>query len=206
MATGPTIVDVRREQVGEAVDVLVKAFGGDPLLRYLFGDQGEHFTARVRDFFRFACEVNLQAGWPLLGVVPRSRIAGVACVSTPDFRAWPDALSDMYRELSRAAGKDATARMERYAALSDRHLPNKPLFYVSAIGVRPESHRRGYGRRLLNEVHTRAAAHPTAIGVGLDTENPANVRLYQGLGYEVVATDRLDDLELWCMFRPNDGA
>lgn len=206
MAAGATVVGIPRDRAGEAVGVLARAFAGDPLMRYLFGDRDEAFGAQVRGFFRFTCEVNLQLGWPLLGVVPRTRLAGVACVSTPDAREWPESLTAMYRALTREIGSAAQARVERYATLADRHLPDRPLFYVSVVGVRPESHRCGYGRLLLDEVHARAAAHPTAVGVGLDTENPANVALYERFGYHVVARDRLDDLDVWCMFRPNEAS
>jgi GNAT superfamily N-acetyltransferase len=199
----PMVVEVPRQQLGEAAGVLARAFAGDPLMRYLFGDQGDRYGSLVREFFRFSCEVHLRRGWRLLGIVPRTRIAGVAGVSVPGNSPWPEELSALYRELSARAGPAATKRMERYAALADQHLPQAPLCYVGVVGVRPESHRRGYGRALLERAHAIAAQDPLATGVGLDTENQANVTLYESLGYEVVARVRLDDLQVWCMFRPN---
>jgi ribosomal protein S18 acetylase RimI-like enzyme len=198
------VIDVPRERLGEAVGVLARAFAADPLMDYLFGGQERPRGAVMRDFFRFSCEVNLQLGWLLLGLVLRTRLAAVACISRPDAAEWPEALTEMYRALARSVGKEAAGRIERYAALVDSHLPRQPMFYVSAIGVRPESHGRSYGR-LLEEVHARASAHPRTVDVGLDTENPNNVPLYKSLGYHVAAEVVLDDLRVWCMFRPNEA-
>ncbi len=183
----------------------MQAFSDDPLMHYLFADQGEHYLDRLRDFMRFSCEVQFQLQWPLLGVVPRTRLAGAVLVSTPDQAAWPEALTAMYTDLTNALGKEATARLERYATLTDAHLPRAPLLHIGLIGVRPQVQGRGYARLLLDAVHRLAARHSTATGVGLDTENAANVAFYERMGYRVVAEMQLDDLTVWSMFRPNEA-
>jgi ribosomal protein S18 acetylase RimI-like enzyme len=62
------------------------------------------------------------------------------------------------------------------------------------IGVRPESQGQGYARQLLEEVRRRSERHPCSTGVALDTENAENVAIYERLGYQVVARDRLGGL------------
>ncbi|MFQ5795461.1 MAG: hypothetical protein ACE5JP_10490 [Candidatus Bipolaricaulia bacterium] len=71
------------------------------------------------------------------------------------------------------------------------------------MGVHPETQGKGHRRALLNAIHALSEAHPTSIGVALDTENPVNVPLYKHFGYRIVKKTKLDDVDVWCMFRPN---
>lgn len=73
----------------------------------------------------------------------------------------------------------------------------------SVLGVHPKAQGRGYGRSLLDAVQALAQAHPAAVGVALDTENPANVELYQRCGSELTVQTTLDTLDVWFMFRAN---
>ena len=199
------IIDVPHERLSEAARMLTRAFAADPLMRYLFGDQDDYLE-RLREFFRYNLDVHARMGWPVLGAVPRSRLAGAIAVATPDGPEWPEELNEMYARFTSRLSKAAVERIERYADRTNKHFPDAPLFYVGMIGVRPESQGQGYARLLLDEAHRRSAAHPTSTGVALDTENPANVPLYESFGYTVTARVKLGDFEVWCMFRPNNSA
>ena len=77
-----------------------------------------------------------------------------------------------------------------FAEISDGHRRKQPHHYLGVIGVRTDA---------------RAARDPSSAGVGLDTENPKNLSLYEDFGYQVLATDKVEDIDSWCMFRPNAG-
>jgi GNAT superfamily N-acetyltransferase len=203
-ATSTRVIEVPQARLGEAARMLARAFADDPQMRYLFAGQDD-YAERLREFFRYNCEVHARMGWPVLAAVPRTRLAGVVAVATPDEREWPAELNDMYARFTARLGKQAAGRIERYASRTNNQFPDAPLFYVGMIGVRPESQGRGYARLLLDEVHRRSAAHPTSTGVALDTENRDNVPLYESFGYRAVAGVRLGDFTIWCMFRPNDA-
>lgn len=196
------VIEIPAERQGEAAGLLARAFAHDPLMLHLF-DGGPGYRARLTGFLRYTCEVQLAMGWPLLGLVPRTRLAAVAAVTPPEPAPWPEALTERYTALAARLSPQQRERLECYAALPGARMPDTPLFYVGMIGVRPESQGRGYARRLLDEIHRRAAAHPSTTGVGLDTENKANVQLYQHLGYRVVGRMPFNGLTIWCLFRPN---
>jgi ribosomal protein S18 acetylase RimI-like enzyme len=201
----PRVQEIGRPQLAEAVRLLGRAFADDPLMRYIFAEAGDYPT-RLREFFQYSCEVHLRLGWPILGVVPRTRLAGLVAVALPEQRPWPDELTEWYNRWTSALGRRATDRIERYAKRTNPHFPDDPLFYIGMIGVRPESRGQGYARQLLEEVHRRSEQHACSTGVALDTENATNVAIYERLGYRVVARDRLGDLTVWCMFRPNNAS
>ncbi len=197
------VVSIPQERLCEVVGVLSRAFAADPLMRYLFAHDKEAYSARLRAFCQYSCEVQIQLGWPLLGVVPRTRVAGAVCVAPPEQPEWPQSLLDAYTRLTSTLGPATTERLEQYVQNTGTQLPPKPLYHIGMIGVRPESQGQGYARLLLDAVHQLSEQHPSSTGVGLDTENRDNVPLYERMGYHVVAEVPLDKLKVWCMFRPN---
>lgn len=203
--TEARVIDVPADRVEEAVKLLAHAFADDPLMCYLFADEADYETC-LRGFFHYSCTANLIQGWPLIGLIPRSQLAAVAVISMPDpsRQGAEDDLAVAYAQLSALLSRAGRERLERYAARAARLLPDQPMLYITAIGVRPQSQGRGYARRLLDDAQRRAEEHPKATGVGLDTENPENVRIYEQLGYRVVAEERIGDVRVWGMFRPNE--
>jgi hypothetical protein len=54
---------------------------------------------------------------------------------------------------------------------------------------------------MLDTIHNIVDEDITSIGIGLDTENPDNIALYQHFGYRLVATENLDGMMIYIMFR-----
>ncbi|WP_139253628.1 hypothetical protein [Hydrococcus rivularis] len=50
----------------------------------------------------------------------------------------------------------------------------------------------------------RSRSHLSSVGVYLDTEPLADVQLYQHFVYGITAKTRLDNIDIWCMFRLNE--
>jgi ribosomal protein S18 acetylase RimI-like enzyme len=198
------IINIPHERIDEAVGVLAAAFEHDPLIQYLLQDpQPTSFHDRLREFFRFSCAVRIELGWPLLGYEVDADLVGVACVSEPEDKQWPDSLKETYNRLKTVIGTKATRRLEKYARLTDKFRPEDPNHYLAVIGVHPEAQGSGFGRMILDAVQVLSAEHPLSIGVALDTENEVNVTFYERYGYEVTARSHLDHLDIWCMLRPN---
>jgi ribosomal protein S18 acetylase RimI-like enzyme len=204
--TSHQVIDLDRAHIVEAAHVLSRAFADDPLMRYLFAEHGQDYRACLRAIFQYQCALQLELQWPLLGVVPRTRIAGVVAIVLPEQRKWPKSILKLQAALTRQIGSQAIERLDRYAARTNGHFPNDPLFYVRMIGVRPESQGQGYARLLLEAVQRRSEAHPKSTGVALDTENATNVEIYKRMGYQVVGQATVDTITIWCMVRPNGRA
>lgn len=202
-AVSAQVIDLDRARIAEAAGVLSRAFAADPLMRYLFAEHSQGYQSCLRAIFQYQCALQLELHWPLLGLIPRTRIAGVVGVGLPEQPRWSTSVADLQNGLSKQIGPQASERLDRYAARTNGHFPNKPLFYIRMIGVRPESQGRGYAHQLLEQVHRRSEAHPTSTGVALDTENRANVAIYKRMGYQVVGQAKIDTITIWCMLRPN---
>jgi GNAT superfamily N-acetyltransferase len=197
------VANLTWEHLDDAVEVLAAAFVADPLMRYLFQDRSSGYRGHLNELFRFSCEVRLHLRWPLLGVMDGNRLVGIVGVSEPAEKAWPPALIEAYDRLKSHIGVSATDRLEKYSDAPKEYLPSGPYYHVGIIGVHPRAQGKGYGRVLLDSVHALSDVHPTSVGTALDTESATNVRIYERLGYRLVGSTRVDDLDIWCLFRPN---
>lgn len=202
--TSAKVIDIRHEHLDLAVEVLALAFEHDPLIHYFFsGYEAEHLSL-VKELFRYICERRLAHRWPILGRMIDTQLVGVACPTPPERESLPRSDTNAYEQRFRSGvGEVVINRIDKFTQVVGKYSPGQPHFYLTAMGVHPQAQATGHGRAILEAVHTLSEAHPTSIGVGLDTENPANLPFYEHFGYHIVAKTQLEDVDIWCLFRPN---
>lgn len=208
LATRPigTIRAIPDAQLEEASSVLARAFIDYPAMRYCFADQGDYYSRAVRALFRFNCERRAATSGLHLGVYDDDQLIGVAGITAPGELPVHATIVSRGAWLAAVLGPQATARLERFNAATERHRLPMPHLTLNALGVLPSHQGRGYGRALLDATHALAESHPYTDGVYLDTELASNVALYEHVGYRVVSREQLGDLPIWCMYRPNGGS
>lgn len=200
----PQIIDIPRDRLNEATDVLKRAFGNYPMMtQFFFANSGEDTVRHVEEAFRITCLIRLELGDHLKGVVVDGRLVAVACINKPERPEWPETLDKEFAKFQETVGSAAMERMGQYGEFTEKYAITEPHFYLVAIGVHPAEQGKGYGRLLLDEAQRLSEAHPTSTGVALDTETQSNLELYQHCGYTITAQSNLDELPIWFLFRPN---
>jgi len=199
------VVEVPQERAGEAAGVLAEAFHAYPVMRYVIGEAGPSYASRLRRFADFAVAARLQRGELVLGVDDAaSHLVAVATIVGPASIAAPPALDTLRAALWDELGPDALARYERHGAVVGRTRLEVPHYHLSMIGVQPAVAGRGCARVLLDALHARSQRDPGSAGVGLNTQDPANVAFYERFGYELIDRARVDDAyDTWSFFRPD---
>lgn len=206
-STGTKILSLTPSQAGEAVEVLCDAFFAYPAFTYVIGTAGEAYGSRLREMMDFFVAARFLKNDLVLGVATEEgEIAGVATITLPVGGDAPQELLERRDALWQHLGEEAVVR---YAAMGDAFegfVMDFPHFHLNLIGVRREFAGRGLGRRLLNGVHDASARDEASRGVTLNTEDPANVSLYDRFGYQTIRHVRVSDqLETWYMFRADDA-
>lgn len=197
-------VSLGRNNLSAAISLLTKAFHADPLLSYIFAVSVSDYERTLEELFRFSCEVRLLLEWPLWGwYSAEGTLTGVAGLSMPEEKPWPQSLEAVYNEFQACIGPAASQRIERYARLADSYRPKEPHYHLGFIGVHPQAQGQGYGRKLLDALQTCSEEHPDSIGVYLDTDSVKNVAIYERCGYRVLGKVMLEEQPIWCMFRDN---
>ncbi len=189
------------------VDVLCDAFHAYPVMRFILGPADPTFHQRLPVLVGLFVRARVLRSDPILGVRDAAgRLLGVATLTAPGERAMPPAFADHREQVWRTLGAAERARYEAFAAASDLHRAGEPHYYLNMLGVRGAFAGQGVGRELLDAVHARSAADPHSAGVALSTEDPANVPLYEHVGYRVLGQARVaPELATWSFWRPDAG-
>jgi GNAT superfamily N-acetyltransferase len=187
----------------EVVTVLCEAFQEYPVMRYVLGS-GPQYDRQLRTLIDFFVTTRVLRDDPLLGSRESDgRLVAAAIVTLPE-RPTPAAVSERRDKLWNDLGEAARERYEAHGTVGSQLLAGlAPHHHLNMVGVL-ETHRgRGLARGLVEAVDDLARADAGSAGVSLTTEDAANVKLYQRLGFQVLGHARIADaLECWGCFKP----
>ncbi len=173
----------------ENYPVPVRAFRDSP------GPRIEWVRRLLADFGR----TRLDAGLPILAALIGDQVAGGALLAIP--QQTESRRSSQWDEFMAAAGEDATTFFDSFRAAVDSVTIPEPNVWVNMLGVHPSFQRQGVGRLLLERTAEYAKTIPGVLGVGLDTEDDVNVKIYEACGFSVQGTTSVENLPIWVLFR-----
>jgi ribosomal protein S18 acetylase RimI-like enzyme len=192
------VVQLERDRLGEASDVLARAFQDDPAWVWLLPD-AERRARLLPWLFRVGFDVTAADVWatpgPILGAArwlppgrPAMRVGPTlrALVTTPFHLGAATALFLSYGR--------AVEQMRAEVAAG-------PHWYLAGIGVEPSAQRQGVGSALLRPGIEAAARD--GLPTVLLTNNEANLEFYESHGFAVVRQGRTpeDGPNAWAMVR-----
>lgn len=173
------IAAARVEAHPALIDTLARAFVGDPAVSWIMPDlarQAQVLPGMFKHIVPFDHRLGMALTSPGHEVVTLWRAPGRA---HGDWRETLAAFAAMPRVFGRA-----TLRAHTVASAVEAHLPSGfDYWYLHYAGVAPEHQARGWGGAAIRaglEI-ARAAGLP----VHLETATPANVGLYQRLGFAI---------------------
>ena len=194
---------IRADRIDDVISVLCEAFRAYPVMEHVIGPGPEDRDRRLSVLVRFFVMRSARQDGPILGVVDSGSLVAVATVTfpaEPDVHPGSDSDGD---RLWRALGDDARGRYETYKSACRPLEVDRRHHHLNMFGVRDSYRGRGTARLLLDAVRTLSEHDDSSNGVGLTTELPRNVALYQHFGYEIVGHTRVTPtLESWSCFLP----
>lgn len=202
-----SVRQLSRGDADAASAVLCAAFRDYPVMRHVLRDAGHAYERRLRSLVRYFVACRFARNEFVLGVPRGDGLSAVALVTVADGRENPAELDPIRDALWRELGPAARARYEGFGATCARfHVP-EPHLHLNMIGVAPEEQGRGRGRVLLDRVHALSRERADSIGVTLTTEEPANVPIYEHVGYERLGHEVVSSgLETWGFLRRDTPA
>ena len=191
-----------RAQKAQAVEVLARAFLGDPMYTSLIPDADE----RARSL-RWLWSGLLTYGLRYGEVHTTPEVKGVACWLPPgqtQVTLWRTLRSGMalpraVMRFSKESRRRTLGLLEYVDALHAEI--TEPHWYLWVLGVDPDAQGQGIGGRLLKPVLARADESGTACY--LETETESNVGFYERRGFDVVHEGVVpgETIRLWTMLR-----
>jgi GNAT superfamily N-acetyltransferase len=185
------------------VSVLCDAFRSYPVMRYTLGS-APPYEERLRTLVGLFVSARACRNEPLIGIRdPDDQLIAVATVTLPQSPEPPASFLAQREAVWRQLGDDARARYEAFSAATQTTAVAGLHHHLNMLGVRRAHQGRGLARLLITAVQELSSSHEKSTGVSLTTEDPANLALYEHLGYRVHGHVHVaDTLETWTLFRP----
>jgi len=201
---GRKLVEVGSDDVREVVDVLCESFFDYPTMRFVLGPDPRQYEKQLQTLIHFFVMARVVRSEVLLGIGDDNGLAAAALVSRPTRPEAPPELDELREKVWAELGASARGRYEAFGAACAPFQVAVPHIHLNMIGVRRRSQGEGHGRRLIEHVHLLSLDDSESEGVTLTTEDPANVSLYEYLGYQVVGKAVVaPELTTWGFFRPD---
>ena len=189
-------------QVDEIAQLLALAFKNGSGLSQICNAEGEELHRRLYFLFRAGLALQAAANQQVLSVT-QDVVTGVAVMQEPESCFPLGAQIHWLLQVSFGVSPVVAWHLWQSLRILEQYHPPEPHYYLMLLGVHPNFQRKGYARVLLEALHARSEAHPTSVGVYLETANPQNVGLYKYFGYHLTARVNIKGVENFIMFRPN---
>jgi ribosomal protein S18 acetylase RimI-like enzyme len=194
------VVRIDRDRLGEASDVLARAFRDDPAWVWLLPDPARRaqllpwlfrvgFDVTAADVYATRGPILGAARWLPPGRPPMRIGATLKAIATTPFKL--GAATAPFLSYGRAVEQ---MRADVVAG---------PHWYLAGIGVDPDAQRQGVGAALLQPGLDAAAAE--GLPTVLLTNNEANLHFYESHGFKVEREGRTPEggPRAWAMVRPS---
>lgn len=198
-----TLETLETLEIESCAQVIMRAFKNDPLFTHALSSDEEKAS-----FVRFLLKKSLSLGEKSIVMKDQTTILGVASYEKDSGSVLKGLINmvrfDFIREiltLKRMLSSESFAFFNRYMRFTTSVRPKAPHYYLVFIGIAPEAQGRGLGRAIIEEIHAHVDADATSVGIGLDTENEANIAYYETFGYKLIDQRNIDDVTVYAMFR-----
>ena len=192
-----------RNEKSEAVKVLSSSFYNYPVMRYVLKESGELYKSHLEYLVGTFCEIRLTQNWPLLGYIQDSKVCAVAGINEPGEMPHKGKFDKAFERLKTEIGSAAYKRLDNFEKACSHLEPTDPHFFLGIIGVDPAYQKKGFAKKLIEELKSMSLDHPLSKGVALSTESTSNVPYYELHGFGVIGEADVEDLHTWLMFWKN---
>lgn len=183
--------------------VIRESFREDPLYVHMMRTDDEKMG-----FSKFLIRKSLLLGETGLVAVHEDEIVGVASLEKDSGHLIKNLMMQLKwglikeaMTLKKSIGNEQFGFINQYMRFTTSVRPKVFHHYLVFVGVLPTHQGQGVGREMLDYLHGIVDADEKSAGIGLDTENEANVGYYMRFGYELVATKKIGDVDIYAMFR-----
>lgn len=191
------IEELNHEDIQEVAAVISQAFHPTPVVVAVFKGQTPKTLRHMRDGWVFMLK---HFPGKIFVAKNEAKIVGVLrMVKWPKCQPRPAMRLRMLPVMLMSMGSIAL-RVMKFRGVWEKHDPKNPHWHLDPLTVLPEKQGQGVGSQLLK--HFCEIVDENEMPAYLETDQQANVRLYQRFGFEVTGEISVFGITTWLMWRP----
>lgn len=197
------IIKIDHSKIHEAATLLTLAFEkGSGISRICHTENHELLRRRLYLIFVASISLYIEVNQPILGLTKDEHLIGIAILEEPGISLPVGSQIKYFSQVVLRINPLITWRLLRNIQILASY-QSSDAHHLTFLGIHPQFQRQGYGRILLEKIHSISDNYPEYRGIYLETGNSNNVSFYQHFGYHVNAQIKLGKIETFIMFRPN---
>ena len=208
MTSQCTIIKLSWKDKNAFISIMANAFSADPLFDRLFIQNQAALTAsyRIKMFLSFMFDMSMLNGGQVRGIFDGDRLVGCYVLEIPIKNLF-SRIKGTILTLIRALALPFQISVRSFKLVNDymritrATVPHGRHYYLAMIGVHENAQGKGHGKALMQEIISVVEHDKQAVGICLDTENKANIGLYEHFGFALQTEVFLGGLAVYCMFR-----
>jgi len=190
------IEPIKQNEFNETSEILSRAFIETPLVTAIMRGRSEKLQKKLQAGFNL---IITRAPGKIMVAKDNGNVVGAIRIVE-----WPDCQKPVikgWRAIQLLfTFRGAALRLKKQRDIWGQHDPKQPHLHVDPLGVKPENQGMGIGSRLLQYYCDEADRQKT--NGYLETDQEANVRLYERFGFEVKEQNYIFDVKNYYMLRP----
>jgi len=195
-----TVEPISETRLDRVTLLFQQSFADDPGMRYICQHEQKGYEKRLSAWFLALLRMQVANQQPILGICEGGNYVACTTLTLSQTKVKMISLIGWVISVLFQVGFIGLWRTMGHVGRISRYQPKTPHYRLEFIAVHPNHQGKGYGRVMLDAIHQMAQSENS--GIWLETTNPANVGLYEHVGY--VVENRFimaDDVEAITMFR-----
>ncbi len=195
------VVRLEVSALSEAKAILYRAYKHEPTFQYLFDSKRPGYDQRVRATIRELLSLHFASNQEVIGLALDNHLIAVALVGSPNVRLDLSKQFSWRMRMMLTAGMDCTWRYINYHKQVHALLPDGEHHELPLIGVDGKYRNMGYGKKMMQSLEDICHQNSKSKGIALDTGNARYLNFYKSIGYKVVGTVKLGDINESVLFK-----
>lgn len=195
------VVVLEESALSEAKAILYRAYKHEPTFQYLFESKRPGYDQRVRATIRELLNLHFASNQEVIGLALDNHLIAVALIGSPSIRLDLSKQFSWRMRMMLTAGMDCTGRYIDYHKQVRALLPEGEHHELPLIGVDGQYRNMGYGKKIMLALEEICNKNPSSKGIALDTGNARYLNFYKSIGYQIVGTVKLGDINENVLFK-----
>ncbi len=202
------VSSLKKEDIMETSELIVNTFNKEGITRFAHNEKKEKYNHIFKAIGELKLKLYLETSQIVLAAKQDDKIVGLAIMKSNDMgffkmvKAYFPQVLFYFIPLLRSMRFRNAINISRLLKLKTKL--KQPYYSLEALGVHENFQGKGIGKLLLNRLDEILFNQTEKNGINLFTADKPNNEIYESKGYQLIETNKADDITVYHMYKERD--